>query len=42
MVEGIVYSNNLLYTLNESSAHNYLFGLLFRGSYIYSYNYMHE
>lgn len=42
MVEGIVYSNNLLYTLNESAAHNYLFGLLFRGSYIYSYNYMHE
>lgn len=42
MVEGIIYSNNLLYTLNESSAHNYLFGLLFRGSYVYSYDYMHE
>jgi hypothetical protein len=42
MVEGIIYSNNVLYTLNESSAHNYLFGLLFRGSYVYSYDYMHE
>ena len=42
MIEGIVYSNNLLYTLNESSSHKYLFGLLFRGSYIYSYDYMHE
>ena len=42
MVEGIIYSNNVLYTLNESSAHNYLFGLLFRGSYVYGYDYMHE
>lgn len=39
MCEAIVYHNDKIYTLNESSSNRYMFGLAFRGSYVYSYKY---
>lgn len=42
MIEAIVYSNNKVYTLNESASLKYFYGLFFRGSSVYSYNYNHE
>lgn len=39
MIEAICFANNKLYTLNESSSNKYIFGLLYRGSYVYSFDY---
>lgn len=42
MLEAIVYYNGRIYTLNESSSKRYIFGIAFRGSYVYSYEYNHK
>jgi hypothetical protein len=39
MIEAICYAYNKIYTLNESASNKYLYGLLYRGSYVYSFDY---